>query len=41
VLQMVNHGITTGALFLIVGFLESRAGTRRLNDLATWLAVSP
>ncbi len=32
VLQMVNHGITTGALFLIVGFIEARAGTRRLNE---------
>jgi len=32
VLQMVNHGITTGALFLIVGFIEARAGTRRLGD---------
>lgn len=33
VLQMVNHGITTAALFLIVGFIESRAGTRKLSDL--------
>ena len=32
VLQMVNHGITTAALFLIVGFLEARTGTRRLSD---------
>jgi NADH-quinone oxidoreductase subunit M len=32
VLQMVNHGITTTALFLIVGFIELRAGTRRLSD---------
>lgn len=32
VLQMVNHGITTGALFLIAGFIEARAGTRRLGD---------
>src|SRR5579864_6469669 len=32
VLQMVNHGITTGALFLIVGYIESRTGTRRLGD---------
>src|SRR6266699_4538569 len=33
VLQMVNHGITTGALFLIAGFIEARAGTRRLGAL--------
>jgi NADH-quinone oxidoreductase subunit M len=32
VLQMVNHGITTAALFLIVGFIERRAGTRRISD---------
>ncbi len=32
VLQMVNHGITTAALFLIVGFIEQRAGTRRISD---------
>ena len=32
VLQMVNHGITTAALFLIVGFIEGRSGTRRISD---------
>jgi NADH-quinone oxidoreductase subunit M len=32
VLQMVNHGITTAALFLIVGYIEARAGTRSLRD---------
>src|SRR5207248_2616235 len=32
VLQMVNHGITTSALFLIVGFLEARTGTRNIRD---------
>ncbi|HET8843154.1 MAG TPA: NADH-quinone oxidoreductase subunit M, partial [Ktedonobacteraceae bacterium] len=34
VLQMVNHGITTAALFLIVGIIESRTGTRRLSDFS-------
>jgi NADH-quinone oxidoreductase subunit M len=33
ILQMVNHGITTAALFLIVGFLETRALTRNMRDL--------
>ncbi len=28
VIQMVNHGITTGALFLMAGMLEERAGCR-------------
>lgn len=32
VLQMVNHGITTAALFLIVGMIEQRTGTRRISD---------
>ncbi len=42
VLQMVNHGITITALFLIAGFIEARAGTRRLSDfggLATRIPV--
>src|SRR5438876_7312315 len=33
VLQMVNHGITTTALFLIVGFIETRTGTRNITNL--------
>jgi NADH-quinone oxidoreductase subunit M len=32
VLQMVNHGVTTGALFLIAGFMEARTATRKLED---------
>ena len=32
VLQMVNHGIIAAALFIIVGFLEERTGTRNLKD---------
>ncbi len=42
VLQMVNHGITITALFLIAGFIEARANTRRLSDfggLATRIPV--
>lgn len=31
VLQMVNHGITIAALFLLVGILEQRTGTRQLG----------
>jgi NADH-quinone oxidoreductase subunit M len=46
VLQMVNHGITIAALFLLAGFMETRTGTRLLGDfggLATripWLATA-
>jgi NADH-quinone oxidoreductase subunit M len=32
VLQMVNHGITITALFLIAYYFEERTGTRRLSD---------
>src|SRR5579872_379462 len=32
VIQMVNHGITITALFLLVGYIETRTGTRRLSD---------
>jgi NADH-quinone oxidoreductase subunit M len=31
VLQMVNHGITTGALFAAVGMLDERAHTRDID----------
>ena len=33
VLQMVNHGIIASALFIIVGFIEIRMGTRNLSEL--------
>jgi NADH-quinone oxidoreductase subunit M len=32
VLQMVNHGVTTGALFLLVGMIYDRRHTRMLDD---------
>jgi NADH-quinone oxidoreductase subunit M len=32
VLQMVNHGLIASALFIIVGIVESRMGTRDLKD---------
>jgi len=42
ILQMVNHGIITAALFLIAGFVEARTGTRSLRafgGLATKMPV--
>ena len=33
VLQMVNHGLSTGALFLLVGMVYDRYHTRQLDDL--------
>jgi NADH-quinone oxidoreductase subunit M len=32
VMQMVNHGIIIGALFLIAGFFEARTGSRKLSE---------
>ncbi|MEI4270141.1 NADH-quinone oxidoreductase subunit M [Klenkia sp. LSe6-5] len=32
VLYMVNHGISTGILFLVVGMVVSRGGSRRIAD---------
>lgn len=32
VVQMVNHGITTAALFMLVGWLVVHAGTNRIDD---------
>lgn len=31
-IQMINHGISTGALFLIVGFIYERRHTRLISD---------
>ncbi|WP_305041316.1 complex I subunit 4 family protein [Geoalkalibacter sp.] len=33
ILQMVNHGLTTGALFALVGMIDERAHTRRIDEL--------
>ncbi len=32
IIQMVNHGISTGALFLIVGFIYERRHTRLISE---------
>ena len=40
VLQMVNHGLSTGALFLMVGMLYERRHTRMLEDFGgLWKSV--
>jgi len=41
VLQMVNHGLSTGALFLLVGMLYDRAHTRRIADFGGVASVIP
>ena len=41
VLQMFNHGITTGALFLFVGLIYERSHTRRISDYGGLMKVVP
>jgi NADH-quinone oxidoreductase subunit M len=41
VLQMVNHGISTGALFLLIGYLYERTHTRDLAAYGGLAKVAP
>jgi NADH-quinone oxidoreductase subunit M len=41
VLQMVNHGVSTGALFLLVGMIYERRHTRQISELGGIQAVAP
>jgi NADH-quinone oxidoreductase subunit M len=41
VLQMVNHGLSTGALFAMVGMLYERYHTRQIADLSGLAARMP
>ncbi len=41
VLYMVNHGISTGALFLIVGMLINRGGSRLIGDYGGMAKLTP
>jgi NADH-quinone oxidoreductase subunit M len=41
VLQMVNHGISTGALFLLVGMISDRRHTRTIAELKGLQKVAP
>jgi NADH-quinone oxidoreductase subunit M len=41
VLQMVNHGVSTGALFLIVGMIYERRHTRMIEDFGGIAKVMP
>ena len=41
ILQMINHGISTGALFLIVGVLYERRHTRLISDYGGLSNVMP
>jgi NADH-quinone oxidoreductase subunit M len=41
ILQMVNHGVSTGALFLLVGMLYERRHTRMIEDFGGIARVMP
>lgn len=41
ILQMVNHGLSTGALFLIVGMIYDRRHTRMIADFGGISSVMP
>src|SRR5438067_6935391 len=39
--QMINHGVIIAALFLVVGMIERRAGTRDRGELLGLAAIAP
>ncbi len=41
VLYMVNHGLTTGMLFLVIGMLIARGGSRLISDYGGVAKVAP
>jgi len=41
VMQMVNHGVSTGALFLLVGMIYERRHTREISELRGIQHVAP
>jgi len=41
VLQMVNHGVSTGALFLLVGMIYERRKTRQISELGGIQTAAP
>jgi NADH-quinone oxidoreductase subunit M len=41
ILQMINHGISTGALFLLVGFIYERRHTREMDDFGGLWKIMP
>ncbi|MBI5486131.1 MAG: NADH-quinone oxidoreductase subunit M [Deltaproteobacteria bacterium] len=41
ILQMINHGISTGALFLLVGVIYERRHTRRMEEFGGLASVMP
>jgi len=40
-IQMINHGLSTGALFLLVGMIYDRRHTKKFDDFSGLAAVMP
>jgi NADH-quinone oxidoreductase subunit M len=41
ILQMINHGLSTGALFLLVGFIYERRHTRNMSEFGGLWKIMP
>jgi len=41
VFQMISHGLTTGALFLLIGMIYDRLHTRKIDDFGGLASVMP
>src|SRR3978361_733050 len=41
ILQMVNHGVSTGALFLLVGVIYDRRHTRQIDEVGGLAKIMP
>jgi NADH-quinone oxidoreductase subunit M len=41
VIQMINHGLSTGALFLLVGMIYERTHTRKISDYGGIAKIVP
>jgi NADH-quinone oxidoreductase subunit M len=41
VVQMVNHGLSTGALFILIGFMYERTHSRQINDYSGIATATP
>tara|TARA_B100000497_G_scaffold127962_1_gene172057 strand:+ start:2879 stop:4381 length:1503 start_codon:yes stop_codon:yes gene_type:complete len=41
IIQMINHGLTSGALFMLVGFIYERRHTRRISDFGGLKIMMP
>ena len=41
VMQMVNHGLSTGLLFFVIGLLYERTHTREMGEMGGLAAVTP